>query len=474
MERQRARAIFTNDAECDDMNSFLHLLLYANDVDIEGLVLSSSIFHYAGDPERGIEPKRWAGGDWMWEYLDAYERVWKNLVVHDPSYPSPDALRAVTCIGNVKRTGEMDADSEGSELVRKAILREDERPVWLLAGGGTNTIGRALRHIEEEWRDTPHWDEVYARVCRQTRIYMIVTQDDSYRDYISTVWPDIPLLHCTNIMGIAFVFNEAFDPADALHVFSGDWVKPQLLDQGPLLSHYHTWFDGHVYPGEQDRSQFGSNLSMEGGNWWGKEVTHRYDMISEGDSPSFLHLIDKGLRSLEDPSFGGWGGRFERNDRNEFNPRADYWQSATDEDQGPTKGDSLQLTRWVHDWMNDFASRAHWCVAERYEDANHAPEVSLRQGLDLAVRPGELLRLDAEATDPDGDALDFEWFDYPEAGSCPSRPKVEAEGHSAQVTVPTDAKPGQTLHVIVRVRDDADGSRPTYMVSYARAVLTVA
>ena len=54
----KARAIFTNDAECDDMNSFLHLLLYANDIDIEVLVLSSSCFHYEGDPAAGIEPKR--------------------------------------------------------------------------------------------------------------------------------------------------------------------------------------------------------------------------------------------------------------------------------------------------------------------------------------------------------------------------------------------------------------------------------
>ena len=42
MWKYRARAIFTNDAECDDMNSFLHLLLYANDIDIEGLVPASA------------------------------------------------------------------------------------------------------------------------------------------------------------------------------------------------------------------------------------------------------------------------------------------------------------------------------------------------------------------------------------------------------------------------------------------------
>ena len=118
--KSKARAIFTNDAECDDMNSMLHMLLYANDIDIEGIVLSSSIFHYAGDPERGIEPKRWAGGDWMWEYLDAYEQVWPNLVKHDPAYPSAEALRSVTCIGNVKTTGDMDEDTDGSELIRHA------------------------------------------------------------------------------------------------------------------------------------------------------------------------------------------------------------------------------------------------------------------------------------------------------------------------------------------------------------------
>ena len=85
MSRLKTRAIFTNDAECDDMNSFLHLLLYANDIDIEGLVLSSSVFHYEGDPAAGIEPFRWAGGQWMWDYLDAYEQAWPNLVAHDPS-----------------------------------------------------------------------------------------------------------------------------------------------------------------------------------------------------------------------------------------------------------------------------------------------------------------------------------------------------------------------------------------------------
>lgn len=470
----KARAIFTNDAECDDMNSFLHLLLYANDVDIEGLVLSSSIFHYEGDPAQGVGPKRWAGGQWMWDYLDDYAQAYPNLVVHDPAYPTPDYLRSVTCIGNVKTTGCMDEDTDGSELIRRAILKDDPRPVYLLAGGGTNTIARALKHIEDEYKGTPQWDEVYQRVCRQAIIYMIVTQDNTYETYIAGAWPDLRMLHCTSIFGIAFIYNETVCPPDTLEVFKGSWLKPHILDHGPLCARYNTWFDGHVYPGEQDRSQFGSNESMRGGNWWGKEPHETYDMISEGDSPSFLHLIDKGLRSLEDPSFGGWGGRFVRVPDNEFNPTADYWASAVDEDCGPTQGKAYQLTRWIGDWMNDFAGRAAWCDTPRYEDANHAPQVEVAEGLDLVAAPGERLTLHAEGTDPDGDALAYDWFRYPEADTCEEAVELAADGAACTVAVPAAAKPGDTIHLIVRVRDDAAGKRDGYMVAYRRVIVTVA
>jgi len=472
MTKQRTRAIFTNDAECDDMNSLLHLLLYANDIDIEGLVTSSSIFHYAGDPEAGIEPFRWAGSDWMWEYLDAYEQVWPNLVKHDPAYPTADELRAVTCEGNVKATGEMSEDTGGSELIRHAILKDDPRPVWLLVGGGTNTIARALKRIEEEFKGTDRWDEVYRQVCESAVIYMIVTQDNTYKDYIAHAWPDLPMLHCTSIKGIAFIFNETVCPPDALHVFKAAWMKPHILDQGPLCARYHTWFDGHVYPGEQDRSQFGSNEELAGGNWWGHEVMHRYDMISEGDSPSFLHLIDKGLRSLENPAWGGWGGRFARNRDNEFNPAADYWQSAVDADFGPTGGDAYQFTRWICDWMNEFAGRAAWCCADAYEKANHAPEVTVAQGDDLTARAGQTVRLDAIGSDPDGDELAYRWFDYPEAGTYGRAVGLACDGATCEVAVPADARPGDTIHVIVRASDDADG-RDVYMVGYRRVVITV-
>ena len=36
------------DAEVDDMNSLIHVLLYSNEVDIQGIVQSSSKFHWKG------------------------------------------------------------------------------------------------------------------------------------------------------------------------------------------------------------------------------------------------------------------------------------------------------------------------------------------------------------------------------------------------------------------------------------------
>ncbi len=472
MEKCKARAIFTNDAECDDMNSFLHLLLYANDIDIEGLVLSSSCFHYEGDPAAGIEPMRWAGGQWMWDYIDDYEKILPNLRVHDEAYPSADYLRSIACIGNVRIEGDMEADTDGSELIRARILADDPRQLYLLAGGGTNTIARALKRIEEDWRGTPEWNRIYREVCETCVIFMIVTQDSTYRDYIAGTWPDLRMLHCTSIFGIAFMFDETLCPADCLHLYRGSWLKPHLLDKGPLCARYHTWFDEHVYPGEQDRSQFGSNRELRGGNWWGKQVRDTYDFISEGDSPAFLHLIDKGLRSLEDPGFGGWGGRFVRDDDNEFNPRADYWKSASDACEPPLKPEAYQLTRWITDWMNDFAERASWCVAERYGDANHAPRVRIAEGLDLIAAAGETVMLHAEGSDPDGDELAYGWFRYADADSYAGELALAADGASCTLAVPNDACAGDTIHLICRARD-VRGNSDTYMVGYARVIVTV-
>ena len=146
----------------------VRFLLYANQWDIEGIVTSSSQYHWQGHS--------WAGDDWIEPYLDAYEQVYPNLVKHDRDYPTPAYLRERTALGNVKAEGEMEEVTAGSQLIVKVLLDgSDNRPIWLQAWGGPNTIARALKTIEEKH------PEKMAAVAKKIRLYFIWEQDKTYR-----------------------------------------------------------------------------------------------------------------------------------------------------------------------------------------------------------------------------------------------------------------------------------------------------
>lgn len=91
------------------------------------------------------------------------------------------------------------------------------------------------------------------------------------------------------------------------------------------------------------------------------------DYISEGDSPAFLYTLGSGLRGYEDPTYGGWGGQFYKIEglKNVYR----------DVDRG-------SYLRWVEVANRDFESRLRWCVAGKYEDANHKPVIAIPGGLE--------------------------------------------------------------------------------------------
>ena len=63
----KIRVIVTSDGEIDDECSIVRFLLYSNEWDVEGIITSSSQYHWQGH--------KWAGDDWINPYLDAYEKV---------------------------------------------------------------------------------------------------------------------------------------------------------------------------------------------------------------------------------------------------------------------------------------------------------------------------------------------------------------------------------------------------------------
>ena len=80
--------IVTSDGEIDDECFMVRFLLYANEWDIEGIVTSSSQYHWHGH--------NWAGDDWLDPYLDAYSEVYPNLILHDEEFPMPEYLKSIS------------------------------------------------------------------------------------------------------------------------------------------------------------------------------------------------------------------------------------------------------------------------------------------------------------------------------------------------------------------------------------------
>ncbi len=458
----RPRIIVTSDGEIDDECSLVRFLLYTNEWDVEGIITSSSQYHWQGH--------RWAGNDWAVPYLEAYERVYPNLLEHDKDYPSPDYLKSVTLLGNVANEGEMDAITPGSQHIVNVLLDEsDDRPVWVQAWGGSNTIARALKTIEEDYPDKM---EI---VANKLRLFLIWEQDSTYQSYIRPHWGkyNIPTIISDQFWAIAYQWDKVM-PEDKIDYFKVDWMKTNILEgHGPLCSLYQ------AYQGGNDNEGWGAGSPKQKGSF-----------RSEGDSPAFLHTIPTGLRNMESPVFGGWGGRYVHVRENTWLdpvPFDDYeypegrwytksaWgrnymRSVYPENQDQMNVYFKPMTRWADALQNDFAARADWCV-KSFKDANHQPVVQLNHKVDLVAYPGDDVSLNAEGSyDPDDDKLYCKWWQYEEADTYEGIVKIDQpESFNTNFTIPADANQGETIHIICEVRDNGTPN----LTRYKRVIITV-
>jgi hypothetical protein len=415
---ERPRIIATTDGEIDDRCSMVRFLLYANEWDIDGIIYCSSKFHWKGH--------NWAGEQWIERDIDLYAEFYDTLKQHAPGFPTPQQLKDLTFIGNIDNVGEMEKETPGSDHIVKILLDSKPGPVYLQAWGGTNTIARALKTIQEK-----HPDQT-KKVSDKAILYIILDQDDTLNEYVLPNWPGVQVLGSfRQFAGVAYKCDELMPPEPG-EIFKGPWMKENILEgHGPLCARYE------CHKGDRDG-----------------------DFRSEGDSPSFMHQIDVGLRSLEHPSHGGWGGRFERDERGEC-----VWRGAKDD------GDLFKpLWRWAEAFQNDWAARADWCV-KKYDEANHPPAVTLAHELDLKAKAGDTVKLSAKGTkDPDGDALVYKWWQYKEPGTCKGAVAIQdADQPEASFVVPDDAGTGETVHIICEVTDSGDPP----LTRYRRVIVEV-
>ncbi|MER7692812.1 nucleoside hydrolase-like domain-containing protein [Streptomyces sp. NPDC097610] len=462
LQRQhKPRVIVTTDGEVDDLDSFIRFLYYSNEFDTAGIVLTSSRYHWAGNGDT-VAPYRWTGTQWVNDYIDRYARIYPNLRKHADGYPTPARLRSLYKIGNIENVSDMSRPTAGSDLIEKTILDNKPGPLYVQAWGGLNTVARALKSIQEQYEGTDKWPTIQRKVSNKLVLYNILEQDATLKDYIRPNWPDVKVIdNQSQFWSFAYAWKRSV-PEPLQYTLRAPYMESNFLDgHGALLDQYRTYRDGNPTPGDDENNRWRPEPSAANQNV-GYDI---HDFISEGDSPAFMDLLDfNGLRSSEDPTYGGWGGRFASNasgwiDTSDANP---YTGNATDR--------SYPQTRWVEDIQNDFAARADWGRATSYADANHNPEASVKPGTDLTAKPGSKITLRGSADDPDGDRVSYKWWQYTDADTYGGQVALnETDRPTVSFTVPADAAPGSTIHIILEVKDNGTPA----LKHYQRVVITV-
>jgi hypothetical protein len=351
--------------------------------------------------------------------------------------------------------------SAGAQLLYDRIITPSTQPLWILCWGGTNNLAHALLKIDDKY---PPEDS--KRLLSRLRVYAISDQDDTGA-WIRTNFPDvfyIASVHGWNQYGLAawtgisgdryYGFDEGGPDFTKMEK---SWIK-ENIQIGPL---------GSAYPD--------------------------YLFIPEGDTPTFLYLIQNGLGVPECPEYGSWGGRYGRTDISTEGVNSNHYSDAVDrvkvKDRTYTSNHAT-IWRWRDAFQNDFAARIKWSIESDFAKVNHHPVVVVNGAKDLTpvridAEAGSTVTLDATGTyDPDGGNLTFKWWHYREPTATQwwvdaevmelQIEPVDVEGRKVKITLPPPDKcavelmtrkpveKGQLLHLILEVTDDGAPSLTSY------------
>ncbi|KAK9427988.1 hypothetical protein V1505DRAFT_411200 [Lipomyces doorenjongii] len=436
--------------EPDDAQSMVRLMVYANELDIQGLVATTSV--WLNDSTRP---------DQIHDIVDTYEKSIHNLRNHADGWPDPDYLRGLVCSGlpvyGMDGVGE-GKDSEGSRKLVQAV-DASEKTLWVLVWGGASVLAQTLWHVNATRQDA----EIREFVSK-LRVYSISDQDNT-GTWIRRNWPQlfyIASIHHFNRYAMATwggisgeTYYHFLSTADQ-SVISPEWVRRNIQSVGDL---------GLQYPDS--------------------------DFILEGDTPSLLYLIPNGLSDPEYPEWGSWGGRYGPVNYGEAH-FADSVDTMVDEESGRIiMGSHLTIWRWRSAFQHDFAARMQWSAHHLFTDATHAPVASIdgdasRNIVKITTNPGKTITLDASSScDPDNNSLSYKWWQYLEPSSNNNAPKRDvaqlgldgANSPKIIVTIPpesvfqregrnTHPEPDKHLHLILEVSNGR-------LVSYRRIVFTI-
>ena len=233
----------------DDNQSMIHLLMYSNMFDIEGLVSSPSY----GEGNTGQ----------IFRAIELYEKDLPKMKMHADDLPSPAYLKSVTKQGRhggAPFKGYTKA-SEGSDWIVKCAKKKSDQPLWVLVWGGLDDLAQALHDAPE--------------IQSMIKVYWIGGPNkkwcaNSYA-YIAENFPNLWFI-------------------EANASYRGFFSNTSMPDSLSTENYY--------------------NRSIRGAGYMGKDFINYYKgNIKMGDTPSLLYMMDG---DPNNPLKESWGGSFEK------------------------------------------------------------------------------------------------------------------------------------------------------------------
>jgi hypothetical protein len=242
-------------------------------------------------------------------------------------------------------------------------------------------------------------------------------------------------------------------------------MNEHILSKGPLGQIYRTWGDGKQMVKNDPFDYFGldgyTNEQLKAMGyivWMPKQ--EKGSWLGEGDTGTFMNLLDNGLNAIQDGFPGGWGGRYyQPNPATDINPFSNDTSKVKDlvisasmlKKMDEAKEDLTEFPNFFPAAQADFATRMQWSVTKEYKKANHAPIINTISS--LKVKAGSTIQVQASVKEPDGDQYEVKWWQFSNSKKDPQLVIQEASGLYTNVQIPANLEPHQPLFLVVEVKD---------------------